>query len=223
MIKEEINIFMAEFIVADLQELTSFALEALLKEDTGNSNIAHAEDKTELILLLKQQPECIILLDYTLFDFTDVENLLIVSERFPQTLWILISDDLTDIFLRKVIYSSHRISIIFKDSPLKIIQEAIQAAISGHRYICQRATEIILDQNQKEETPTTLTPTEIEILKSIAQGKTTKDIATERFCSIHTINTHRKNIFRKLGVNTAHEAIKYAFRAGLVDTSEFYI
>ena len=112
---------MAEFIVADLQELTSFALEALLKEDTGNSNTAHAEDKTELILLLKQQPECIILLDYTLFDFTDVENLLIVSERFPQTLWILISDDLTDIFLRKVIYSSHRISIIFKDSPLKII------------------------------------------------------------------------------------------------------
>ena len=48
-------------------------------------------------------------------------------------------------------------------------------------------------------------------------------IETERFSSIHTITTHRKNIFRKLGVNTAHEVIKYAFRAGLVDSSEFYI
>ena len=63
----------------------------------------------------------------------------------------------------------------------------------------------------------------METPKAIAEGKTTKEIAAERYSSIHTINTHRKNIFRKLGVNTAYEAVKYAFRAGLVDTSEFYI
>ena len=51
----------------------------------------------------------------------------------------------------------------------------------------------------------------------------TKEIATERFSSIHTITTHRKNIFRKLKVNTAHEVIKYALRAGWVDPSDFYI
>jgi DNA-binding CsgD family transcriptional regulator len=60
-------------------------------------------------------------------------------------------------------------------------------------------------------------------VRAIAQGKTTKEIAIERFASVHTITTHRKNIFRKLGVNTAHEVIKYALRAGLVDSSEFYI
>lgn len=213
---------MAEYIIADLQELTSFALETLIASE-HNNRIVHAEDKTELILLLQQYPQSIILLDYTLFDFTDAENLLIVTERFPQTMWILISEDLTDLFLRKIIYSSHHVSIIFKDSPLNVIRDAIKAADNGQRYICQRATEMILEQQQKEEIPTTLTPTEMEILKSIAQGKTTKDIAAERFCSIHTINTHRKNIFRKLGVNTAHEAVKYAFRAGLVSPSEFYI
>lgn len=68
-----------------------------------------------------------------------------------------------------------------------------------------------------------LTKTETEIVRAIAQGKTTKEIAAERFSSIHTITTHRKNIFRKLGINTAHEATKYALRAGLVDPSEFYI
>ena len=82
---------------------------------------------------------------------------------------------------------------------------------------------MILTQQQESERPAVLTQTEIEIVKLIAQGKTTKDIAAERFLSVHTVNTHRKNIFRKLGVNTAHEAVKYAFRAGWVDPSEFYI
>ena len=72
-------------------------------------------------------------------------------------------------------------------------------------------------------TTNVLTATETEIVTAIAQGKTTKEIAQERFSSIHTITTHRKNIFRKLGVNTAHEVVKYALRAGLVDSSEFYI
>ena len=68
-----------------------------------------------------------------------------------------------------------------------------------------------------------LTQTETEILKDIALGMTTKEIADKRFSSFHTVNTHRKNIFRKLGVNNVHEATKYALRAGLVDSAEYYI
>ena len=96
--------------------------------------------------------------------------------------------------------------------------------LRGERYIAQHATEVLL-QNAvvQEKHKDDLTQTEREVLKAIAQGKTTKEIAAERFSSIHTINSHRKNIFRKLGVNCAHDAMKYAFRAGLVDESEFYI
>ena len=68
-----------------------------------------------------------------------------------------------------------------------------------------------------------ITKTETEILKDIALGMTTKEIAEKRFSSFHTVNTHRKNIFRKLGVNNVHEATKYALRAGLVDSAEYYI
>ena len=73
------------------------------------------------------------------------------------------------------------------------------------------------------ERPNGLTATETEIVRAIALGKTSKEIATERYLSIHTVTTHRKNIFRKLRVNTAHEVVKYALRAGLLDPSEFYI
>jgi DNA-binding NarL/FixJ family response regulator len=214
---------MAIFIIADNQELTSFGLEHLV--DTSDEGVIyHAPDKTELVELLKAHEESVVIVDYTLYDFTDIENMLVINQRFSKASWILISEDLTEQFLKKVIYLSHNISIVFKDSPLKEINDAISYAIKGDRYICQRVTEILLTQKQKEnETLSTLTPTETEILRSIAQGKTTKDIAAERFSSIHTINTHRKNIFRKLGVNTAHEAIKTAVRAGLIDTAEYYI
>lgn len=214
---------MNAIILADNQELTQYGIEHLIKNVTERK-ITHAIDKTMLIEKLKTNEKAIVIIDYTLFDFSDVNNLLITNERFPNAFWILISEDLTEPFLKSVIYSSTTISIVFKDSPLKEIEEAISYALCGERYICQRVTEIMFSHKKRDEyTPSRLTPTEIEIVRSIAQGKTTKEIASERFSSIHTINTHRKNIFRKLGVNTAHEAIKSVIRAGLIDTSEYYI
>ena len=213
---------MIHYIIADNQELTRAGLKSIIKSKQPGE-ISIADDKTELIIQLKEHPESIILLDYTLFDFNDANSLLIAADRFAKSQWILISDDLTTDFIAQVYYSSRNISILFKDAPLSDITNALHSANEGERFISQRAAEILLTQRQKDEVETNLTQTEVEILKAIAQGKTTKEIANERFSSIHTINTHRKNIFRKIGVNSAHEAIKYAFRSGLVDTSEFYI
>ncbi|MCD8194192.1 MAG: LuxR C-terminal-related transcriptional regulator, partial [Tannerellaceae bacterium] len=70
---------------------------------------------------------------------------------------------------------------------------------------------------------THLTQTEKEILKLIALGRSAKEIASERNSSVYTIVTHKKNIFRKLEVNNVHDATKYALRAGLIDTIEYYI
>lgn len=214
---------MGQYILADNQELTRFALESLLKQN--ESNVIHrASDKEGLVQLLKEHENAVVLLDFTLYNFVDVEQLLIVSERFALSQWILISDELTPQFLRKVIYSSHQFSVVFKDGPMHELRDALRATSRYERFISQRALEVIISQQQEEEErPSVLTETETEIVKAIAQGKTTKEIAEERFSSIHTITTHRKNIFRKLGVNTAHEVIKYALRAGLVDSSEFYI
>ena len=214
---------MGKYIIADNQELSRFALETLILQDKAGK-LCRACDKAELVERLKEHADAVVLLDYTLFDFADDDQLLIVAERFASSRWILISDELTPEFLRRVVYSSHQFSIVFKDGPLKEIRDALDAASNGGRYISQRALEAIINHQQEEQArPSILTETETEIVKAIAQGKTTKEIAEERFSSIHTITTHRKNIFRKLNVNTAHEVIKYALRAGLVDSSEFYI
>ena len=213
---------MRNYIIADNQELTRFALESLLQNDEG-ATVYRAFDRAGLVALLKEHESAVVLLDYTLFDFADEDQLLIIAERFSLSDWILISDDLTPQFIRRVVYSSHQFSVVFKDGPLSEIREAISAVNRHTRYLSQRALETIITQQQEEEAPSILTTTEMEIVKAIAQGKTTKEIAAERFSSIHTVTTHRKNIFRKLGINTAHEAVKYALRAGLIDPSEFYI
>ncbi len=214
---------MRNFIVADNQELTRFALESLLRKDEENV-VYRAFDRARVVELLREHESAVVLLDYTLFDFADEEQLLIIAERFNLSDWILISDDLSPQFIRRVIYSSHQFSVVFKDGPLSELHEALQAVGRHTRYLSQRALETIITQQQEDDkADNILTQTEREIVKSIALGKTTKEIAAERFSSIHTVTTHRKNIFRKLGINTAHEAVKYALRAGLIDPSEFYI
>lgn len=209
--------------LADNQDITRAGMMYVCQEFDGT--VMHrAEDKTELIEQLRQQEEAVVILDYTLFDINDVEELEILHQRFPKVQWILFSVDLSNDFVRRVIAISSHFSVLLKESPIQEIRECLIYAQRHQRYICQRMTELLLaPQVSQVDEEVKLTPTEIEILKDIALGQTTKEIAERRFSSFHTVNTHRKNIFRKLGVNNVHEATKYALRAGLVDSAEYYI
>ena len=211
------------YIIADNQELTAEGLKTVVGAYNPEEIIV-VNGRSELIKNLNELNRAVVFLDYTMFDITDVEKFIILTERFHEVQWILISDDLTDELVRKVIYQTTNVSFVFKDSPLSEIHSALSSVLNGQRYICQRVTEImLLSQYQSDKYKIELTPTEQEIVREIAHGLSTKDIAQKRSLSIHTVNTHRKNIFSKLNVNTAHDAIKYAIRAGIVNPSEFYI
>lgn len=208
-------------LIADNQGITRAGLMYILQSVTEAESRCVA-DKAGLIEELKSCPDSVVIIDYTLFDINDAAELLVLGDRFPNACWLLFSDDLSTDFIRLVVASSTRFGVVLKDSPLSEIRLAISTAIAGQRYICQRVTEQLLKPEKKEE-KVKLTATETDILKDIALGMTTKEISEKRFSSFHTINTHRKNIFRKLGVNNVHEATKYALRAGLVDSAEYYI
>jgi DNA-binding NarL/FixJ family response regulator len=213
-----------EIILADPQGITRMGLMYLLLE-MGQQDPRYVEDKAGLIERMKEQPAEIVVLDYNLFDFNDASEMFILGQRFPKTEWLLFSEELSGDFMRSVMLSGPQFSIIMKDSPLSEIREALRFVMHGKRFICQHATELLIEGQAQDSVPNqvNLTKTEQEILKDIALGMTTKEIAAKRFSSFHTVNTHRKNIFRKLGVNNVHEATKYALRAGLVDAAEYYI
>lgn len=209
-------------IMADRQDITRLGMEHLL-EKTEKGTLLSAHDKRGLIRHLEAHPDSGVILDYTLFDFNDVEELLILGHRFPQSVWLLFSEELSVDFIRRILTDNPRFSILTKESPEGEIEEALHYMAARRRFICQQIAELLLHQEAAPMQRPHLTRVETEVLADIAQGLTTKEIAEKRVSSFHTVNTHRKNIFRKLGVNSVHEATKYALRAGLVDSAEYYI
>ena len=124
---------MRNYIIADNQELTAYALQSLLKRDEGSA-VFRAVDKSGLTELLKEHEDAVVFLDYTLFDFADEDQLLIVAERFSLSEWILISDELTPQFIRRVVYSSHQFSLVFKDGPIPscgLFLPSVQSGVQG--------------------------------------------------------------------------------------------
>ena len=217
-------------IIADNQPLTALAVETLCKRITTFNHkwdveIVYATTKYELGVFLKQGNPCAVIIDYTLFNFDNQENFTMMCDLYHKSSsWLLLSDELTPDFLRFVLYQTANVSVAYKDAPIDILREALRFVLRGERYIAQHAMSILLMKEIEDRHESTdLTQTEIEVLKAMTQGKTTKEIASERESSIHTINSHRKNIFRKLNVNCAHDAVKYALKARLVDQTEFYI
>ena len=211
-----------KILLADRQDITRAGMIYILQGIEG-VEWKYTEDKAELMLALRENDDTVVILDYTSFDINDADELLILNQRFTHARWLLFSEDLSADFVRVLIASSMQFSILLKESPMSEIKEAVKYCMHGSRYICQRMTEVLLAPQHEVEEKVNLTKTETEILKDIALGMTTKEIADKRFSSFHTVNTHRKNIFRKLKVNNVHEATKYALRAGLVDTAEYYI
>lgn len=214
---------MQNIIVADNQDITRAGMIYVLSKMKGIS-CDIAGSKAELIRLLSGCPEAIVILDYTLFDISSESDLLIIGQRFPLSHLILWSEELSADFIRNLVNASSRISVLMKDAKMIEIEQCLDYVLRGQRFLCQHATNILLEPKLTQEKESVgLTKTEVEILKEIALGQTTREIAEKRFSSFHTVNTHRKNIFRKLGVNNVHEAIRYAMRSGLVDAAEYYI
>ncbi len=214
---------MREYIIADNQDITKAGILFLLGGLKDVGNITEADNRAELIKEFRTSPEAVVILDYTLFDFSGAEELLILTERFPKANWILFSDELSEEFVKRILYSSQQFSFVMKDNSKEEITSALQCAMHKERFICNHISNMLIGKQHSVPVENILTNTEKIILKEIALGKTTKEIAAERNLSFHTINSHRKNIFRKLEVNNVHEATKYAMRAGIVDLAEYYI
>ena len=212
-------------LLADLQDITRAGIRYFATSISKDLVISEVRNKKDLIKELQEDESAVVVLDHTNFDFEDAEEILIVLERFPESYWMLFSTDLNEQFLRKMVLSSQRTSVLMKDSNQDEIEFALRILFKRERYICHYVSNLLLNATlkPKSEAKSPLTPSEQIVLKGIAQGKTTKEIASERNLSFHTINTHRKNIFRKLEVNNVHEAIRYAMRAGIIDMAEYYI
>jgi len=217
---------LTKILIADSQVLTREGITSVLK-NTGNYDIiGYIESNNELFGFLENNTPSILIIDpYRLDDFL-ISHLAKLTGIFPASRILVLTGNPVNENIIKILESgiTHFISkYCTKDE----LVNALTAIEKNENFLCKEVVEALLKENliisKNKSANTHLTKKEFEIIHLIAQGLTTKEIAAKDFLSVHTVNTHRKNILKKLGINNTSELIMYAVKTGIVDTTEYYI
>lgn len=214
---------MRNYIIADNRDITRAGLISYINEIDSEFSLIEVNSYTSLLDELRKCPESIVITDYSLFDFSSLDHFLNIKSGAKKSVWLLFSEEPGEHFLRQLLLADDSISVVLKHYTKKIIIEALMSIKKGGVYWCEYAQSVMKSEVDNGRAVVNLTASEKNILHEIALGKTTKEIAVEKNLSFHTVNTHRRNIYSKLGVNSVNEATRYALQAGLIDLMEYYI
>lgn len=212
-------------IIADSQYLVVEALKSLIGTDERFILAGVADIQNDLYLLLENTKSGLLITDFSTIDYDGLDDLKNIREKFP-LIPILI---LTNVISKAEFAGLTKVgikNIIYKTADKEEIFNAIESTLRGKKFYSDEILDLFLDISENKyavEDPKHLTASEIEIVKLIADGLTTKEIAARRNISYHTVNTHRKNIFRKVEVSNASELTMHAIKSGWINNIEYYI
>jgi len=212
-------------IIADSQYLIVEALKSLIGTDERFILAGVADTQNDLYKLLDKAQSGLLITDFLNIDYDGLDDLKSIREKYPE-LSVLI---LTNVISKAEFAGLSKVgikNIIYKTADKEEIFNAIESTMKGKKYYSDEILDLFLDLNENKytvEDPKHLTASEIEIVKLIADGLTTKEIAAKRNISYHTVNTHRKNIFKKVEVSNASELTMLAIKSGWIENIEYYI
>ncbi|MCB2135471.1 MAG: response regulator transcription factor [Rhodobacteraceae bacterium] len=155
----------------------------------------------------------VILLDLNMPTLNGISATEILLERNPDTRILILSMHDSPEYISTAL--RHGASgYLLKDIPTEEIKLAIDVVMRGERYLCTGAAASISPGTEDAREP--LTHREQAILLELAQGKSNRDVATELNISVRTVETHRKNIKRKLGITSTAGLTRYALEHGVL-------
>ena len=205
-------------MIADDHPLLVEGLTTVLEEIKDASILPPAGNGKALIAQLRATPADIVLLDLNMPKLDGIESLKIIKKEFPQ-IKIIVFSSYNQPKLVAEVKAFGANGFLPKSSTSVVIKEAITAVASGASWF----TEPTMDEPSKAPQLTDdfakkyqLTKREIEIIRMIAEGLTTKEIGEKLFLSEFTINTHRRNIARKLNIYTPVGILNFARENGLI-------
>lgn len=211
-------------VIADDHQLMLDGLRAMLSESEKVEIVGTAKNGKELLELLDNTPADVIMLDINMPQMDGIQATSQIKEKFPETKILIVSTH-DDTRLVKEIYKLGAKGYVLKTAGQQTLIDAVHAIAKGKTYfspeIQNKLTEAFLEGQQKENPneamlPISLTRREKEILKLIAMEYTGKEIASELHISINTVETHRKNLLRKLKAKNTAGLVKYAMKHDLI-------
>jgi DNA-binding NarL/FixJ family response regulator len=219
-LKKPVNV-----LIADSQFLITESLKYILHSQENFNIINVVTEKSELLKTLGQDHTSLLIIDPSQIDIADASELKEIINSFQDLKVLVISNNITRKELREF-NSAGITNIILKIAGKEELFDAIDSSLKGKKYYSDELLDLLLrsdERNNSSEEPVQLTASELEIVRLISEGLTTKEIASRKFISFHTVISHRKNIFRKLGVTSISELIMYSIKSGWINSIEYYI
>ena len=155
----------------------------------------------------------VILMDLNMPGLSGLNATEMILEERPQTRVVILSMHDSPEYISTALSHGAR-GYILKDVPTEEIHTAIEPVMAGGEYLCTGAKGSL--QPKISDGRETLTSREQTILLELAQGQSNKDVANTLNISVRTVETHRKNIKRKLGISSTAGLTRYALEHGVL-------
>jgi DNA-binding NarL/FixJ family response regulator len=217
-----------KLIIADSSELFQLGIQLILQKQDEILLIGSANCDAELIAMVETETPQIILFDYHAKDFT-IDVIEKVKSINRQIKFVGITGEKTGGVVLKGIRHGIK-SYVKKECSAQEIVQAIIETSKGNKFFCgdlmeqMRSENVSVENIEKEAMscdPIALSDRELEIIKMIAEGYTNAQIAALLYISNHTVNTHRKNVMKKLGINNTAGLVMMAVKSGLVTPDQY--
>ncbi len=219
---------MVKVLVADKNFLSRVGLELLVGELKGFELVPSVcGEKEDLINQLQLSKPNLAILDFISLGIS-IQELEKLTKKYSKTRFLVITEILTKTEFSSILATGIS-SYLLKECDRLEILEAINASINGDKFVCSKIAAILTASSEIAVTNSFIkslacdgipvTDREIDIIRCIAEGLSNKLIANKLNLSTHTVNTHRKNIMHKLGVNNTAGVVMFAVKNGLLETN----
>ncbi|MBI3189434.1 MAG: response regulator transcription factor [Ignavibacteriales bacterium] len=214
-------------LLADDHSIVRSGLRALLATVSSFRVVAEASNGEETITLAEQHSPDIIILDVSMPKLNGIETTRRLRQKNLTGKILILSIYENEEYVHQALQAGAD-GYLLKNAEKKEIVSAIKVVATGGKFFSTDISKIMLDGYVKraekpENFPNTdslqLTKREKEILKFIAQGYTSQEIADKLFLSFRTVNTHRSNMMQKLDIHDTASLVRYAIQHGIVDPS----
>ena len=207
-------------LIADDHALVRAGIRALVERIDDVVVVGEAGKGSEALELVRELSPDLILLDITMPDGNGFDVLDQVTKLYPEIRVIVLTvHEAGEYALRAV--REGAAGYLPKSAASIELEQAIQTVIRGERYIspetAQNTIFEVTNRATKRDLLATLSPRQREVLRLIAEGKTTKQIAQVLEISVKTVETHRAQLMERLGIHDVAGLVRYAIIVGLIE------
>jgi two-component system, NarL family, response regulator NreC len=201
-------------LLADDHALTRESVRMLLDSEENMEVIAEATDLASVARHIHGHQPHVLVLDLNMPGGSSIEAISQLRERSPETQIVVMTMEDSAVFAQRA-FASGAVGFVLKDLADTELPEAIRAAARGEEYVSPSMASR-LDALHRALTEDRLSAREVEVLRLIALGHTSVEIARKLHLSPRTVETHRARIHQKLGLGTRAELVRYALGRGLL-------